>query len=113
MAETTNSSVLDILEVLKQIHLKYFLKCALLDTVPPPMLKLLQNKKMEEERQPFLAKYRQQRKKKRIAMNVMDGKPQFVHRTFAEYFTARWLNRNFKLNRSVLKRIFFTLDIGS
>ena len=62
MAETTNSSVFDILEVLKQIHLKYFLKCALLETVPPPMLKLLQNKKMEEERQQFLAKYRLQKK---------------------------------------------------
>jgi ankyrin repeat protein len=40
-----------------------------------------------------------------IGMNVVDGKPQFVHRTLAEYFTARWFSRNFKNNRSVLEHI--------
>jgi len=37
---------------------------------------------------------------------VVDGKPQFVHRTFAEYFTARWFSRNFEHNRSALEHIF-------
>ena len=40
-------------------------------------------------------------------MNVVDGMPQFVHRTFAEFFTARWFSRNFQYNTSVLERIFF------
>jgi hypothetical protein len=42
-----------------------------------------------------------------IVMNVVDGKPQFVHRTFAEFFTARWFSRNLNENRNVLERILF------
>jgi hypothetical protein len=42
-------------------------------------------------------------------MNVVEGKPQFVHRTFAEYFTACWFSENFKSNRSVLEHILFDL----
>jgi hypothetical protein len=40
-------------------------------------------------------------------MNVVDGKPQFVHRKFGEFLTARWFSRNFQDNRSVLERILF------
>jgi len=46
-------------------------------------------------------------------MKVVNGKPHFVNRTFAEYFTACWFSRNFEYDRSVMKRIFLTLDIGS
>jgi hypothetical protein len=42
-----------------------------------------------------------------IVMNVVNGKPQFVHRTFAEFFAARWFRRKYKFNRSVLEDILF------
>jgi ankyrin repeat protein len=42
----------------------------------------------------------------------VNGKPQFVHRTFAEYFTAHWFSRNFDKNRSVLEHILFDSTYG-
>jgi hypothetical protein len=106
-ADITNSSVLDDLEYLKQVFFKNFEKCALVDILPPPTLKSLHNKKIEEEIQPFLGKVQAGKDKRGIVMNVIEGKPQFVHRTFAEFFTARWFSRNFKLNRSIMEHILF------
>jgi hypothetical protein len=45
--------------------------------------------------------------------NVVDGKPQFLNRTFAEYFTARWFSKNFQTKRSVLEHIFFDRNYRS
>jgi ankyrin repeat protein len=106
-ADITNSSVLDILEDLKETLLNKFEKCALVAILPPSMLQSLNDKKIEEEIQPFLTKVQAGKDKTGIVMNVVDGKPQFVHRTFAEFFTARWFRRNFEFNRIVLKEIFF------
>jgi ankyrin repeat protein len=40
-------------------------------------------------------------------ITVVEGRPHFVHRTFAEYFTALWFSKNFELNRSVLEDMLF------
>jgi hypothetical protein len=40
-------------------------------------------------------------------MDVVGDKAQFMHRTFAEYFTARWFSNNLESNRSVLAHILF------
>ena len=106
-ADISNSSVLDDLEYLKLIFFKNFEKCALVAILPPSMLKLLHNKKIEEEIWPFLGKVQAGKDKRGIVMNVIEGKPQFVHRTFAEYFTARWFSRNFEFNRSIMEHILF------
>ena len=106
-ANETNSSVLDDYKYLKQTYLENFEKCALVEILPPPILKSLHNKNIQEEIQPFLVQLQAGEEKRGIVMNVVDGKPQFVHRTFAEYFTARWFSRNFKENRSVLEHILF------
>jgi ankyrin repeat protein len=106
-AEITNSSVLDNFKVTKQILFNKFEKCALVATLPPTVLESLHDKKIEEEIQPFLEAVQAGEDKTGIVMNVMDGKPQFVHRKFAEFFTARWFSRNFKDNRSVLERTLF------
>ena len=106
-ADTTLPSVLDNNEFLKQMYLEKFEQCALVAILPPSMLQSLHNKELEEEIQPFLAKVQAGKEKTGIVMNVVDGKPQFVHRTFAEFFTARWFSRNFKDNRSVLEDILF------
>jgi hypothetical protein len=106
-ADITNSSVLDNLEFLKQIYLMNFEKCALVAILPPQMLELLYNKKIEQEIQEFLDKVQARKDKTGIVMNVVEGKPQFVHRTFAEYFAARWFSKKFKSNRSVLEHILF------
>jgi hypothetical protein len=106
-ADISNSSVLGSLECLKQTYLIDFEKCALAAILPPHMLKSLHNKSIEEEIKPFLCKFELGMDKTGIVVNVEQSKPQFVHRTFAEYFTARWFSENFESNRSVLEDILF------
>jgi len=105
--DVTNSCVLDDHEEEKAWYLKNFEKCALVAILPPSMLKSLHDRKIEEEIQPFLDKVQAGKDKTGVVMNVVEGKPQFVHQTFAEYFTALWFSRNFESNRSVLERILF------
>jgi hypothetical protein len=69
-------------------------------------------KKLEQDRWSILAKIQAGKEKTGIVMKVVNGKPQFVHGTFAEYFRARSISRNFKFNTSVLERIFLILEIG-
>ena len=106
-ADENNSSVLEAHEDLKQIYLKNFELCALVAILPPSVLKSLHKKKIEEKIKPFIARVQAGKNKTGIVMNVVDGKLQFVHRTFAEFFTARWFSRNFKYNRIVLEDILF------
>jgi hypothetical protein len=121
MGDMTNASVQDDHERLMETYVKNLEKCSLLVTEPFAQNSLhderirrkiqpskeLNNKKIEEEIQPFLGKVRVGNDKIGIVMNVVEGKPQFVHRTFAEYFTARWYSENFDSNRSVLEHILF------
>jgi ankyrin repeat protein len=106
-ADKTNCSVLNDHEYLKEIYLENFEKCALGAILPPPMLENLHNNKIEEEIQPFLRMVQDGKDKRGVVMNVVEGKAHFVHRTFAEYFTARWFSKNFESNRSVLNDILF------
>jgi ankyrin repeat protein len=111
-ADTTNSSVQDDHEDLKHIYLTNFEKCALVAILPPSMLQSLHNKLIEKEIKPFLGKVQAGKDKRGVVMNVIEGKPYFVHRTFAEYFTARWFSRNFESNRSIIERILFDREYG-
>ena len=106
-AEGTNSYVLADDECLKETYLKNFEKCALVAILPLSILKSLHNKKIEGKIQPVLSRIQAGKYKTGIVMSVVDGKPQFVHRTFAEYFTASWFSRNFDKNRSVLEHVLF------
>ena len=106
-ADKTNSSVLDNFEDTKKTLFNKFEKCALVAILPATVLESLHVKKIKKIIKSFLAKVQAGKDKTGIVMNVVDGKPQFVHRTFAEFFTARWFSRNFKFNRNVLKRILF------
>jgi ankyrin repeat protein len=111
-ADITNSCVQDDHEDLKDIYLKYFEKCALVAILPPSILKSLHNKQIEKEIESFLGRVQAGKDKRGVVMDVIEGKPYFVHRTFAEYFTARWFSRNFESNRSVLEHILFDLEYG-
>jgi ankyrin repeat protein len=105
--DITNDGILDNHERLKEIILEDFERCALVATLPSPILELLHDKKIQEQVQTFLVKVQAGNVKTGIVMNVVEGKPQFMHRTFAEYFAARWFSKNFESNRSFLEQIFF------
>jgi len=106
-ANITIPSVLDEHEYSTQKYLEDFEKCALVAILSTCMLESLHIKKIEEQIQPFLGMVQVGKHKTGIVMNVVEGKPQFVHRTFGEFFTARWFSRNFESNRSVLEDILF------
>jgi hypothetical protein len=110
--DITNDIVLDSHERLKESFLEEFEKCALIATLPPSMLKSLHIEETEEEIQPFLGKVETVKDKTGVVMNVVDGKPHFVHSSFAEYLTSRWLSKNFEFNRSVLENILFDPEYG-
>jgi ankyrin repeat protein len=105
--DITKPSVLGSHKYKKQKLLEDFEKCALVAILPSDILNSLHDNEIEEEIQPFLEAVQAGEDKTGIVMNVVNGKPQFVHRTFAEFFTARWFSRKFKSNRSVLEDILF------
>jgi ankyrin repeat protein len=111
-ADATNSSVQDDHEDLKHIYLEIFEKCGLVAILPLSMLKSLHNTQIEKEIEEFLGRAQAGKDKRGIVMDVIEGKPYFVHRTFAEYFTARYFSRNFESNRSVLEHILFDPEYG-
>jgi ankyrin repeat protein len=111
-ADITKSGVLYELKRLKKTLFNDLEKCALVAILPATVLESLHDKNIEEEVQSFLAEVQAGEDKTGIVMNVVDGKPQFVHRTFGEYFAAGWFSKNFQHNRSVLEGILFDRTYG-
>jgi hypothetical protein len=105
--DSSNADVEYKHKVFKETHFNALEKCALVAILPPTMLESLHEKNKVAEIKQFLDEVQEGKHKTGIVMNVVDGKPQFLHRTFEEYFTARWFSRNFESNRSVLERLLF------
>jgi hypothetical protein len=104
--DMTKASVVDDHERLMETYLENLEKCSLLVTLPTE-LDLLHDQTIERRIQPFVMTVQAGKDKIGILMNVVEGKPQFVHRTFAEYFAARWFSKNFESNGGVLEHILF------
>jgi len=111
-ADTSNSFFQDLQRDLRELYFNSFQYCALVAILPPDLLELLKKKKIEEKVQKFFENIQAGGDKKGIVMNVVEGKPQFVHRTFGEFFTTHWFSRKFESNRSVLERILFDPEFG-
>jgi ankyrin repeat protein len=107
MDDITNSSVQDDHELLTETFLNNFQRCALVVTLPSSILNLLHDKKIEIKVKPFLRRVQAGKDKTGVVIAVVEDRPHFVHRTFAEYFTAHWFSENFQSNRSVLEQILF------
>ncbi|XP_067005678.2 ankyrin repeat and protein kinase domain-containing protein 1-like [Anabrus simplex] len=45
-----------------------------------------------------------------IIDSVTNGKPHFIHRTFLEYFSAKWFAENYSQNQDLIRKKFFTSD---
>jgi len=105
--DITNSSVQDDHELLTELFLTNFQRCALVVTLPSRMINLLHDKKIEINMKPFVRRVQAGKDKTGVVIAVVEGRPHFVHRTFAEYFTAHWFSENFESNRSVLEQILF------
>ncbi|PSN35213.1 hypothetical protein C0J52_16890 [Blattella germanica] len=58
----------------------------------------------------FLENIEKGTEKTGIIRDVLNGKPQFIHRTFAEYFAALWFAKHFSKVRGYLEEHIFTTD---
>jgi ankyrin repeat protein len=105
--DITNSCVQDDHELLTEMFLSNFQRCALVVTLPSTMLRLLHDKKIEIKMKSFVRRVQAGKDKTGVVIAVVEDKPHFVHRIFAEYFTAHWFSENFESNRSVLEQILF------
>jgi len=105
--DVTDDSILGSHERLKESFFEKYEKCALVAILPSPILESLHNKTTEEEIQSYLFKVQAGKYQTDVVMNVVNGKPQFVNPTLAEYFTACWFSRNFKFNITVMERVLF------
>ena len=109
--DLTNACVQDDKESLKEITLRNLEKCSLLVTMHSE-LNRLSEMDIESKIQPFVNRVKAGKDKIGIVMNVVDNRPQFVHRLLAEYFTARWFSKNFETNRDVMERILVDPKYG-
>jgi hypothetical protein len=94
-----------------EIYMENLEKCSLLVTISSE-LNSLSDAEMQTKIQPFVKRIQDGKDKVGIVMNVVEDRPQFVHKTFAEYLTARWFSKNFESNRKVLERILFDRSYG-
>jgi hypothetical protein len=106
MEDLMNARVQDDHEMLIGTCLENLEKCSLFVTVLS-VLNSLHDKTLGPIIQPFMRRFKAGNDNTGVVMNVVEGKPQFIHRTFAEYFTARWFSENFESNRSILEDILF------
>jgi ankyrin repeat protein len=105
--DITISSVQDDRELLTEMFLSNFQRCALVVALPSAMLNLLHDKKIEISVKSFVRRVQAGKDKTGVVIAVVEERPHFVHRTFAEYFTAHWFSENFESNRIVLEQILF------
>jgi hypothetical protein len=109
--DVTNASVQDDHEMLKKIYLENLEKCSLLVTLPSG-LNPLRDAEMQTTIQLFVERLRAGNVKICTVMNVVEKRPHFVHRSFAEYCTARWFSKNIESNRNILEHILFDRSYG-
>jgi len=109
--DLTNASVQDDHEMLKKIYLENLEKCSLLVTLPSG-LNPLRDAEMQTTIQPFVERLQAGNSKICTVMNVLEKRPHFVHRSFAEYCTASWFSKNIESNRNILEHILFDCSYG-
>jgi ankyrin repeat protein len=56
----------------------------------------------------FLKKVSSSKEQTGIIDEIIDDKPHFIHKTFAEYFAAHWFSQSYKCNQKVLAEIIFS-----
>jgi len=106
-----NASVHDDRKVSVETSLEDLEKCSLLVTLPSE-LNRLSDADIKSKIHPFLKTVQAGKDKIGIVMNVVEDRPQFVHQTIADYFTARWFSKNFEFKREVLEDVLFGRSYG-
>ncbi|XP_069680419.1 uncharacterized protein [Periplaneta americana] len=109
--DTNRVGVSENCQVLKEKLREDCMICALQTLLGPGEIKQLHNsKKITREFQKILKKLQNFEEKIGIVMDVINDRPLFTHRTFAEYFAAMWFADNFEDEENYLKDKIFDLN---
>jgi ankyrin repeat protein len=103
--DMTNAGVQDDYEDFRETFMKNHMRCGVVAVLPPGILERL--KGFQYPKSSFLKKVESGKEKTGILEDIIDGKPHFIHKTFAEYFAAHWFSQNYKGNQKVLRQIIF------
>jgi ankyrin repeat protein len=104
--DMTNVGVQDDFEEFYETFMENHIKCGLVAVLPAESLERLEG--FQNPKRSFLKKVENGKEKTGIIDEIIDGKPHFIHKTFAEYFAAHWFSQNYARNRKVIKEIIFS-----
>ncbi|XP_069687360.1 uncharacterized protein [Periplaneta americana] len=106
--EETTSATIDDNEILKELFMENHKFSGVAALVPANLLHELHNKELVSKMEAFLKRIEEGKEKRGVVVQVIAGKPHFVHRTLAEYFAAIWFSENYHDNRQVLEVVYFS-----
>jgi hypothetical protein len=96
LSDQTNVNMRTDDDVLYDIFINNHMAAALIAILSPEHLEKFDDKDLLKKSSDFLQKIDQGLEKTGIITDIIEGRPIFLHRTFAEYFVARRLCNNFK-----------------
>ncbi|XP_069687365.1 uncharacterized protein [Periplaneta americana] len=106
--ETKSSAIVDDNEVLRELFMENHKISGVVALLPANLLDELHNKELLSKTETFLKRMEEGKEKRGVVVQVIAGKPHFVHRTLAEYFAAMWFAENYHENRHVLEVVYFS-----
>ncbi|XP_069687363.1 uncharacterized protein [Periplaneta americana] len=106
--ETKTSATIDDNEILKELFMENHKFSGVAALVPANLLHELHNKELVSKMAAFLKRIEEGKEKRGVVVQVIAGKPHFVHRTLAEYFAAIWFSENYHDNGHVLEVVYFS-----
>jgi ankyrin repeat protein len=104
--DMTNAGVQDDLKEFCETFMRNHMRCGVIAVCPPETVELLEG--FQYPKPSFMKKVASGKEKTGILEEIIDGKPHFIHKTFAEYFAAHWFSRNYRGNQKVLRDIIFS-----
>jgi ankyrin repeat protein len=103
--DMTNVGVQDDYEEFCETFMENHMKCGLVAVLPAENIEHIKGFRYPKT---FLKKVESGKEKTGIIVEIINGKPHFIHKTFAEYFAAHWFSQNYEHNQKVLRDIIFS-----
>nr|CAD7598310.1 unnamed protein product [Timema genevievae] len=91
------------------IYVGYHVRSALQAILPPGHLSQLHDRTIEERNMPFIKRL-QGGETTTFIQGIIDGRPQFSHRVYAEFFASLWFVKYFRQNRDFIEQNFHTWE---
>nr|CAD7198401.1 unnamed protein product [Timema douglasi] len=91
------------------IYVGYHVRSALQAILPSGHLSQLHDRTIEERNMPFIKRL-QGGETTTFIQGIIDGRPQFSHRVYAEFFASLWFVKYFRQNRDFIEQNFHTWE---